>query len=48
MGALANADIAFRFLGVVSLDYTKVLGAFLSVVITAAFILGPAVVGRGG
>ena len=43
--ALTNADIAFGFLGIVSLDYTKVMGAFLSVAIAAAFILGPAVVG---
>ena len=44
MSALTNADIAFRFLGVVSLDYTKVMGALLSIVIAAAFILGPAAV----
>ena len=44
MRALTNADIAFRFFGVVTLDYTKVIGAFLSLAITAAFILGPAVV----
>ena len=44
MRALTNADIAFRFFGVVSLDYTKVIGAFLSLAIAAAFILGPAVV----
>ena len=44
MRALTNADIAFRFLGIVSLDYMKVMGAFLSVLIAAAFILGPAVV----
>ena len=43
--ALTNADIAFGFLGIVSLDYTKVMGAFLSVAIAAAFFLGPAVVG---
>ena len=41
---LTNADIAFRFMGIVSLDYTKVMGALLSIIITAAFIFGPAVV----
>lgn len=44
MRALTSADIAFRFFGYVSLDYTKVMGVLLSIVIAVAFTLGPAVV----
>ena len=44
MHAPTNADIAFRFLGVVSLDYVKVMGACLSITIATVFILGPAAV----
>ena len=44
MHAHTNADIAFRFLGVVSLDYVKVVGACLSIAIATVFILGLAAV----
>ena len=30
MDALTNADIAFRFLGIVSLDYVKVMGILVN------------------